>query len=261
MPSSKGVSCSGKLDLTKGFWQIPMDPRSKELLAFSTPLGLYQPLNMPFGMKNAPAIFQREMTRVLKDRLWKGVMCFIDDILIYSKTAEEHAETLEWVLKTLQAEKYFANPDKCEFFQREVSFLGHVISEKGVAVQQHKVKAITDWPKPQNKKQVRAFLGMTGYYRKFIPGYSEIALPLTNLTKDDVVFLWTEREQLAFDMLKRKLTTADVLAHPDPQRQYVVTTDASGFAISGVLSQEQSDGKRRPVGVLQPETWWCSDSL
>jgi hypothetical protein len=246
----KGCKVFSKLDLTKGFWQIPMDKLSKELLAFSTPLGLYEPNSMPFGMKNAPAIFQREMTRVFKDRLWNGVMVFIDDILIYSKTPEEHAEILEWVLKTLQEQKYYANPDKCEFFQREVSFLGHIISEKGVAVQQHKVKAVTEWPEPKSKKHVRGFLGLTGYYRKFVNKYSDIALPLTNLTKNDVTFCWTQKEQVAFDMLKLKLSTADVLAHPDPQRQYMVTTDASAFAISGVLSQDQSDGKRRPVAYF-----------
>jgi len=141
-------------------------------------------------------------------------------------------------------------PISASFFQREVSFLGHVISEKGVAVQQHKVKAVTEWPQPQSKKQVRGFLGLTGYYRKFVDRYSDIAIPLTNLTKDDVTFGWTEREQVAFDMLKLRLTTADVLAHPDPQRQYIVTTDASGFAISGVLSQDQADGTRRPVAYF-----------
>src|ERR1700757_2862319 len=117
-----------------------MDEASKKVLAMATPLGLYEPLCMPFGMKNAPAVFQREMQRVLKDKLYQGVMVFIDDILIYSKTAEEHAELVEWVLRRLQEEGYYAHPDKCEFFQREISFLGHMVSEKGVAVQQHKVK-------------------------------------------------------------------------------------------------------------------------
>jgi hypothetical protein len=246
----QGHRLFSKLDLTKGFWQIPLDEASRKILAMDTPLGLYEPTNMPFGMKNAPAVFQREMQRVLKDRLYKGVMVFIDDILIYSKTAEEHAELVEWVLKRLQDEGYYAQPDKCEFFQKEVSFLGHVVSEKGVAVQQHKVRAVTEWPEPKGKKEVRAFLGLTNYYRKFIPSFSEIAAPLTDLTGKDVPFRWTEREQFAFELLKLRMTTADVLAHPNPDRPYIITTDASGFALSGVLSQDQPDGTRRPVAYM-----------
>ena len=246
----QGCKFFSKLDLTKGFWQIPVDKASRKILAMATPLGLYEPRFMHFGMKNAPAVFQREMQRILGERLYKGVMVFIDDILIYSRTAEEHAELVEWVLQRLQQEGYYANPDKCEFFQREVSFLGHVISEHGVAVQQHKVRAVSEWPLPQSKKDVRAFLGLTGYYGKFIHCYSEIATPLTDLTKDSVGFQPTEREHGAFELLQLRLTSADVLAHPDPARQYIVTTDASGFAVSGVLSQDQPDGSRRPVAYM-----------
>jgi hypothetical protein len=246
----QGCRLFSKMDLTKGFWQIPLDEASQKILAMDTPLGLYEPLCMPFGMKNAPAVFQREMQRVLKDKLYQGVMVFIDDILIYSKTAEEHAELVEWVLRRLQEEGYYAHPDKCEFFQREISFLGHMVSEKGVAVQLHKVKSVMEWPQPRTRKDVRAFLGLTGYYRKFIPHFSEIAAPLTDLTKQDVAFRWTDAEQKAFDTLKLRLTMADVLAHPNPDRPFIVTTDASGFAISGVLSQDQPDGTRRPVAYM-----------
>ena len=115
------------------------------------------------------------MQRVLRDRLYKGVMVFVDDILIYSSTAEEHRELVEFVLRRLQEEGYYAHPAKCEFFQKEVSFLGHVVSATGVAVQEHKVKSVKDWPRPESKTQVRSFLGLTGYYRKFIQGYSEVA--------------------------------------------------------------------------------------
>jgi transposase InsO family protein len=242
-----GCRVFSKLDLTKGFWQIPMDEASRALLAFSTPEGLMEPLKMPFGMKNAPAVFQREMQRVLSERLHSGVVVFVDDILIYSKTAEEHEELVEFVLRRLKEESYLANPDKCEFFQKEISFLGHVVSERGMSVQQHKVKSVSDWPVPQTRKHVRSFLGLTGYYRKFIRAYSEIAAPLTDLTRKDKKFEWTAREQKAFDMLKERLSTADVLAHPDPKRPYEVMTDASDFAISGVLSQKQDDGTTRPI--------------
>jgi hypothetical protein len=243
----KGCRLFSKMDLLKGFWQIPLEKETQRVLAFSTPLGLKQPLFMPFGIKNAPAAFQREMQRVLREKLYKGVMVFVDDILIYTQSEEEHAELVEWVLRRLQEEGYYAHPEKCEFFQSEVSFLGHVVSEKGVAVQQYKVKSVQEWPTPASRRDVRSFLGLTGYYRKFVPQYSEIALPLTDLTKDNRKFEWTEKEQTAFQQLKDRLTTADVLAHPDPSRQYIINTDASGFAISGVLSQEQADGTVRPV--------------
>jgi hypothetical protein len=245
-----GSAVFSKLDLTKGFWQIPMERKSRKILAMATPLGLYEPLFMPFGMKNAPAVFQREMSRVLQARLHRGVGVFIDDIIIYSKTVEQHEELVEFVLRRLQEEGYYAHPDKCEFFKRSISFLGHIVSEGGVAVQEHKVKAVSEWPEPRTKRHVRQFLGLTGYYRKFIPCYSEIATPLTDLTKDTVKFEWTEREQAAFELLKNKLTVADVLAHPDQSKQYIISTDASGFACAGVLSQDQPDGTRRPIAYM-----------
>jgi hypothetical protein len=243
----EGSKFFSKLDLTKGFWQIPLEEASKPLLAMSTPLGLVEPNFMPFGMKNAPAVFQREMQRVLREKLGKGVIVFIDDILIYAKTAEEHEILVRWVLKRICEEGYYANPDKCEFFMKEISFLGFVISEKGFSMQKHKVKAVQDWKAPTNKKEVRAFLGITGYYRKFVPQYSKIALPLTELTKDKAVFKWEAREQDAFAELKRKLTQADVLAHADPTKQYIINSDASGYAIAAVLSQKQDDYHVRPI--------------
>ena len=243
----QGARIFSKMDLLKGFWQIPVKEGSRPYLAFATPLGLKQPTRMPFGIRNAPAVFQREMQRVLKDRLYKGVMVYIDDILIYSATASEHEELVEWVLKRLQDEGYYAHPDKCEFFREEVEFLGHVISAGGVAVQQHKVQRVREWPVPQTKRDVKSFLGMTGYYRKFIQSYSRVALPLTNLTTDDAKWAWGGEQQEAFQLLKDALCTAPVLAHADPTKPYVIQTDASAFAIGGFLAQYQSDGSLRPI--------------
>jgi hypothetical protein len=243
----QGSRLFSKLDLTKGFWQIPLEEASKAILAMSTPLGLMEPNHMPFGMKNAPAVFQREMQRVLGQRIGKGVFVFIDDILIYTKTVEEHEDMVRWVLKRLCEEGYYANPEKCDFFQKEVSFLGHVINEDGLSVQQHKVRAVSEWPQPKTKKEVKSFLGLTGYYRKFIHRYSEVALPLTELTKNSVAWVWGEGQQRAFEELKSRLLSAPVLAHPNPSSQFILNTDASGFAIAAVLSQQQEDGSMRPV--------------
>jgi transposase InsO family protein len=242
----KGSRLYSKMDLTKGFWQIPLAKESREVLAFSTPIGLMQPKCMPFGIKNAPATFQREMQRVFKERLYKGVLVFVDDILIYSSTVEEQVELVEFVLRRLQEEGYYASPDKCEWFKDKVSFLGHVISGEGIEVQAHKVKAVREWPVPQTKRDVRAFLGMAGYYRRFIHEYGRIASPLNELTGKEVAFVWTDKHQQAFETVKDKLTSAPVLAHPDPEKQYILHTDASGFAVSGVLSQDTPEG-RRPI--------------
>lgn len=243
----QGARIFSKMDLLKGFWQIPVKKGSRPYLAFATPLGLKQPKRMPFGIRNAPAVFQREMQRILKDRLYKGVMVYIDDILIYSATADEHEELVEWVLRRLQEEGYYAHPDKCEFFRNQVEFLGHVVSADGVAVQQHKVQRVREWPVPQTKRDVKSFLGMTGYYRKFIQSYSRVALPLTNLTADDAKWRWSDAEKASFQLLQDALSKAPVLVHADPANQYVIQTDASAFAIGGFLAQHQFDGSLRPI--------------
>jgi transposase InsO family protein len=244
-----GMQYFSKLDLLKGFNQIPVDQKSRELMAVSTPVGLYQPIVMPFGVKNAPGTFQREMRRVLQGRLNKGVFVFVDDILIYTRTEDEHLELIEWVLGQLKKEGYYVRPDKCQFLKAEVSFLGHIVNRHGLSMQQHKVEAVRDWPQLKSVRDVRAFLGLAGYYRRFVQGFSEIARPLTDLTHvaDNKWFSWGPPEQKAFDTLKQAMIHAPVLAHPDPYRQWTVQTDASGFAIGAVLSQKQDDGTVRPV--------------
>ena len=152
-------------------------------MAVSTPMGLYQPTVMPFGVKNAPGNFQREMRRVLQSRLNRGVYVFIDDIIVYSRTEAEQLELIDWVLSRIEAEGYYAHPKKCEFLKSEVNFLGHMVSRAGVSMQQHKVQAIRDWPVLKSAKDVRAFLGLAGFYRRFVKGFSQIASPLTDLTK------------------------------------------------------------------------------
>ena len=247
----KGATIFSKLDLTKGFYQIGLAPECREQLAFSTPDGLMQWLVMPFGIANAPAAFQREMQRVLKEQLGTTVLVFLDDILVFSKDETLHAQHVEWVLQRLRQFQYYANPDKCEFFQRKVNFLGHVITAGGLAVQQHKVDAIVDWPTPRCVKDVMAFLGLTGYYRRFVLGHSSLATPLSDLTKKDAAWVWGTKEQAAFDKLKQALSTAPVLVTPDNDKPYVMHTDASNYAIGATLSQ-WDDGQRglRPVAFM-----------
>jgi hypothetical protein len=244
-----GMKFFSKLDLLKGFNQIPVQQKSREYMAVSTPLGLYQPTVMPFGVKNAPGAFQREMRRVLKEKLHRGVYVYIDDIIVYSRTEDEHIRLIDWVLSRLKEEGYYAHPGKCLFLQDEVSFLGHKVSGTGVSMQQHKVKDLRDWPTLQTVKDVRRFLGLANFYRRFVKDFSLVAQPLTALTQTAVKkkWQWGAKEQAAFDELKRRLTEAPVLAHPDPLKQWTVQTDASGYAIGAVLSQKQDDGTVRPV--------------
>ena len=245
-----GAVVFSKLDLTKGFYQIALDPACREQLAFSTPDGLRQWTVMPFGIANAPATFQREMQRVFRVRLHDSVLVYIDDILVFSRSVAEHEEHVEWVLQQLRANGYYANPDKCEFFQERVSFLGHVISAHGVAVQQHKVDAVAQWPTPQSVSDVRRFLGLTSYYRRFVPGFSGVAAPLSDLTRKDTPFVWGDKEAAAFAALKAALQAAPVLLTPDSRKPYTLHTDASGYAIGATLSQPNADGELQPVAYL-----------
>lgn len=246
----KGANIFSKMDLTKGFYQINLDPACRETLAFSTPDGPKQWTVMPFGIANAPATFQREMQRILRERLDQSVMVYIDDILIFSKSEDEHAEHVEWVLAQLKKNGYYANPDKCEFFQPQVNFLGHVIKAGGLAVQQHKVDSVLNWPTPQCVKDVRSFIGITTYYHRFVWKFAALAVPLTDLTRKDTPWVWGVKEQTAFDQLKQALVSAPTLATPDNSKPYVVHTDASGYAVGATLSQRDENGDLRPVAYM-----------
>jgi hypothetical protein len=243
----QGSHIFSKMDLIKGFNQIPVAADSRAYMAISTPDGLYQPTVMPFGVRNAPAAFQREMRRVLRDRLHKGVEVFIDDIIIHSSDEAEHMELLRWVFQRLRDEHYYAHPEKCEFMLSEVSFLGHVVSPVGIAVQKHKVAAVKDWPTPTTRREVRGFLGLAGYYRRFVQGYAKVAEPLTLLTGDTVTWRWGAVQQSAFEQLKEQLSSAPILVYANPSQPYVLQTDASDCAVGAVLSQKQDDGSERPI--------------
>ncbi|WVZ95181.1 hypothetical protein U9M48_040978 [Paspalum notatum var. saurae] len=193
---------------------------------------------MSFGLTNAPAYFMNLMNKVFMEYLDKFVVVFTDDILIYSKTEEEHEEHLRLVLQKLREHKLYAKLSKCEFWLDQVPFLGHIVSKGGIMVDPSKIRSVMDWKVPQVVKEVRGFLGLAGYYRRFIESFSRIAKPMTSLLEKGVTFIWTKERQAAFDELKKRLTTAPVLTLPDLTKSFTVYCDASKEGLGCVLMQE-----------------------
>lgn len=244
-----GAKYFSKIDLRSGYHQIRIAPEDVPKTAFRTRYGHFEFLVLPFGLTNAPGTFMHLMHQTFREALDSFVLVFLDDILIYSKTLEEHKLHVRKVLEVLRKEKLYAKESKCEFFKTEVEFLGHMVGRDGVRMMEDKVQAMKDWPAPTNVRDVRAFLGTTGYYRKFIKDFSSIASPLSELTKDNVKFSWGAEQQQAFTRLKQAMQEGPVLAIPDPSLPFVVHTDASGFATGAVLMQDQGKGLQ-PIAFL-----------
>src|SRR5688572_8114633 len=233
-----GARVLSKIDLHSGYHQIKIRPCDIPKTAFSTRYGLYEYLVMSFGLTNAPAYFMYLMNSVFMPELDKFVVVFIDDILVYSKNEEEHADHLHVVLQRLRDHQLYAKFSKCEFWLDSVKFLGHTISRNGIAVDPSKVQEVMDWKPPASVHQIVSFLGLAGYYRHFIPDFSKIAKPMTELLKKEAKFVWNDKCEEAFKILKHLLTTAPVLAQPDPSRPFDVYCDASGTGLGCVLMQD-----------------------
>lgn len=235
------------LDLAAGYHQIPVKEEDKPKTAFSTSDAHYEFNRMPFGAKGAPAVFQRLMNTVLSGLIGKTCLVYLDDIIIYSSTLEEHEINLRQIFGRLRQHRLLLQPDKCNFIMQEIKFLGHVISRNGVTMDPEKISAVVKYPIPTTPKEVKSFLGLIGYYRRFIPKFAEIAKPLNSLLRKDVPFTWSKEQDNAVDTLKTIITTEPVLQYPDFERgDFVLTTDASKIALGAILSQGRI-GEDKPI--------------
>ena len=234
------------LDLASGYYQVKMHPRDKDKTAISTHIGLFTFLRLPFGLCNAPSTFERLMERVLQGLQWHQCLLYLDDVIVFAPTFELQMERLKNVFARLRAANLRMKAKKCFLCRDKVEYLGHIVSREGISTSDDKIAKVRDWPVPTSPTEVRQFLGLTSYYRRFVRAYAEKARPLHKLTEKDREFVWSEACQEAFESLKLGLISAPILAFPDPELAFVLDTDCSHLAMGGVLSQV-CDGVERPV--------------
>src|SRR5258706_12463783 len=239
-----------KLDLKAGFNLLRIAAGDEWKTAFTSRYGLYEYLVMPFGLSNAPSVFQRYVNDILKERLDKGVNVYIDDIMIHTETMEEHVVLVRWVLQKLTENNLCVNPKKCVFHVLEVEFCSYTIGQRGVKMSEDKVQEIVNWRLPRNVVEVQSFLGFANFYRRFIKGFAKVTRPLTDLTRTGITWNWNEACTNAFEGLKKLFTEAPILAHFDPDRPKIIKTDASDLAIGGILSQLEPDVKWHPIAFI-----------
>ena len=234
------------LDLQSGYWQILLSEKDRAKTAFITKYGLFEYTKMPFGLCSAPGTFQRCMELVLRGLQWKTLLIYLDDVIVVGNSVEESLERLDEVLVRLESAGLKLKPSKCKLLQEEVLFLGHVVGKNGIQPNPKLIDAVKNWKAPVNKKAVQQYLGLCNYYRKFIPNFSDIAFPLTQLTRKEAEFDWTDSAQRSFETLKASLCQAPILAYPMNEGEFILDTDASDVGIGAVLQQVQ-DGKEHVI--------------
>ena len=235
------------LDLAKGFRQIRVAEEDRCKTAFTTPYGQYQFNRLPFGLNSSPGAFQSVMTRALGDLLWTNCVVYVDDILIFTETIEQHRQVLHKVLQRLAKADLKIKLDKCDIARTQLQYLGHVINSQGISTDPKKVEAVRNWAPPSSVKEIEQFLGTVNYYSKFIKDFSNRSAPLNRLKRKGTTWDFNEECTQAFEDLKAALCTAPVLRHPDMSREFILTTDASGWGLGATLSQIFEDGEEHPV--------------
>ncbi|GBL81634.1 Retrovirus-related Pol polyprotein from transposon 297, partial [Araneus ventricosus] len=241
-----GAKIFSMMDLKSGYWQIEVDDKDREKTAFVTSDGLYEFKVMPFGLCNAPATFERMMDTVLRGFKWNICLCYLDDIIVYAPNFQEHKRRLRKVLKCIQEAGLTLNSNKCSFGKKKLTILGHLVDEHGIYPDPQKTAAVTKFPVPENVSDVRSFLGLCSYYRRFIKNFADIAKPLHDLLKKNAKFSWGTPQKESFLTLKKLLTSSPVLGHFLPNAETKIHSDASGYGIGAVLVQVQDD-KERPL--------------
>lgn len=245
----QGSTIFSTIDLRSGYNQIRIVPEDVPKTAFRTRYGHFEFLVLPFGLTNAPATFMNLMHDIFRDYLDKFVIIFLDDILIYSRTPEEHSKHISMVMELLIRHRLCAKESKCELFRRSVEFLGHIIDSQGLHMMEDKIKAVLDWPPLTSVDDVRSFLGFVGYYRRFIRMFSDLSVALTAMLQKGAKFEWNEPQRTAFERLKQAVTQQPVLILPDMTKPFVITTDASGYAVGAALSQDLGHGDQ-PIAFM-----------
>ena len=266
LQSFEGKKFFSVLDLTSGFWQIPIKKEDRHKTAFVTSEGLFEWNRMPFGLASSPAYFQRLMDQVIQGMKWTCAIAYVDDIIIFSDTLDAHVRDLQQLFVALRAANLKLSPTKCVLGAAEVHYLGHVVSRAGVRPDDSKVKAVRDYPQPKNVTELRRFLGLAQYDHRFIRNFSQVAAPLFALLKKGATFQFTPECCSAFQQLKEALTTAPVLAHPDLDRPFIIECDASSVGYGACLSQLDAEGVERVIayaskGLTACQKKWTATEL
>jgi len=236
-----------KLDIKDAYHNVRIKEGDEWKTTFTTKCGTYEHLVMPFGLTNAPAAFQRWINRTLQSYIDICCIVYLDDVLIWSDNLEQHQKDVAAIIRAIRQQEMKLKPSKCEFHQKETEYLGFIINNEGVKVDPIKTAAIWDWKEPTNKKGIQEFMGFCNFYRRFINGFSRTAKSLYDRTKKDVIWEWGNKEQRAFDELRQKLCSTPVLTYFKAGKPLLVETDASQYVCSGILSQQDEDGKWKPI--------------